>query len=135
MSEQRDTDKAAAAPEPQELREEVERTRHELGRTVEALAAKADVKGRAQEKAVRVKEQATGKAAELKDQVATKAGEVATKAGEAAHVVQDKLPELPQPVRDKAAQGAVVARNNRGVLFAVAGGVAALLLLRRWRRS
>jgi hypothetical protein len=34
----------------QELTEEIERTRAELGDTVEALAAKADVKARAQEK-------------------------------------------------------------------------------------
>jgi hypothetical protein len=32
---------------PEEIREEIERTREELGETVEALAAKTDVKARA----------------------------------------------------------------------------------------
>ena len=40
----------AATDSVQELTEEIERTRAELGDTVEALAAKADVKARAQEK-------------------------------------------------------------------------------------
>jgi hypothetical protein len=39
----------AAAKDPQELREEIARVRADLGDTVEALAAKADVKARAQE--------------------------------------------------------------------------------------
>jgi hypothetical protein len=37
------------APDPELLRAEISRTRTELGETVEALAAKADVKARAQE--------------------------------------------------------------------------------------
>ena len=50
MSEQ--TDKAATpAPKPtiEELRAEIKRTRADLGETVQALAAKADVKARAKE--------------------------------------------------------------------------------------
>jgi hypothetical protein len=50
MSEQ--TDKAATpAPKPtiEELRAEIKRTRTDLGETVQALAAKADVKARAKE--------------------------------------------------------------------------------------
>ncbi|MFI8996728.1 DUF3618 domain-containing protein [Streptomyces sp. NPDC053542] len=42
---------ASDSPTPEELRERVEHTREELGRTVEELAAKADVKARAKEKA------------------------------------------------------------------------------------
>jgi hypothetical protein len=38
-----------APTEPQELRAEIARTRAELGETVSALAAKADVKARAQQ--------------------------------------------------------------------------------------
>src|SRR6266536_29151 len=42
-------DAAPAAPgDPQELEREIERTREQLGETVELLAAKADVKRRAQ---------------------------------------------------------------------------------------
>ncbi|MBO1334518.1 DUF3618 domain-containing protein [Streptomyces sp. VRA16 Mangrove soil] len=51
----------AAAPE--ELRAQIERTRADLGDTVEALAAKADVKGRAKDKAAQVKDQVREQAA------------------------------------------------------------------------
>ncbi len=49
-------------PEEQALAEEIEHTRQRLGDTVEALAAKADVKGRAQHKAVEVTGKLRGKA-------------------------------------------------------------------------
>lgn len=42
----------------QELEKEIERTREQLGETVEALAAKADVKARAQQKLSQAKQQA-----------------------------------------------------------------------------
>ncbi|MFE5210445.1 DUF3618 domain-containing protein [Streptomyces sp. NPDC056600] len=58
-------DESTAAGE-EDLRDHVEATRQELGKTVEALAAKADVKSRAQEKAAEVKGQAAAKAGELK---------------------------------------------------------------------
>jgi len=56
-------------PTPDELREQAERTRDELGKTVEGLAAKADVKGLAQEKAAEVQV----KAAEVKERIDDKA--------------------------------------------------------------
>ena len=50
MTEQTDK-KATPAPKPsvEELRAEIKQTRAELGETVQALAAKADVKARARE--------------------------------------------------------------------------------------
>jgi len=53
---------AAAAGEqqprtPDEIRADIEQTRAEVGDTVEALAAKTDVKGRAQERVNEVKAQ------------------------------------------------------------------------------
>ncbi|MBT2489591.1 DUF3618 domain-containing protein [Streptomyces sp. ISL-96] len=71
-----------SSPNPDELRAQVEKTREELGRTVEALAAKADVKAQAQQKAAKVK------------------SVVQDKAAHALHTVHDKTPG---PVRDKAA--------------------------------
>ncbi|MFE4582752.1 DUF3618 domain-containing protein, partial [Streptomyces chartreusis] len=47
-------DPTAASPE--ELREQVEQTRAELGETVQALTAKTDLKTRAQEKATTARE-------------------------------------------------------------------------------
>ncbi|MER7520687.1 DUF3618 domain-containing protein [Streptomyces sp. NPDC126499] len=118
----------------EELREQVERTRAELGRTVEALAAQADVKARVK-----------GKAAEVKEEAAVRAHEVKAKASDLAHRAQDKLPDTvrdtasaqaaragrlwdekaPEPVRQKAAQGTRAARDHRALLLAtvVAGAV------------
>ena len=45
-----------AAKDPAQIREEIEATRRELGDTVEALAAKADVKARARERIESVRE-------------------------------------------------------------------------------
>jgi len=53
----------------EEIQQEIERTREHLGETVEELAAKADVKARAQAKAADVKAQAQAKATELSGQV------------------------------------------------------------------
>ncbi|MFI6091223.1 DUF3618 domain-containing protein [Streptomyces sp. NPDC051218] len=89
MNQPHDKDTAGAG----ELRAKVEQTRQDLGETVEALAAKTDVKARAQEKAVAIKGQTATKAAELGEQARAKATE-------AAHVLQDKVPDQ---VKDKAA--------------------------------
>lgn len=60
---------ASESPTPEQLRERVEHTREELGRTVEELAAKADVKTRAKEKAGDVKAKAQDKADDAKTKV------------------------------------------------------------------
>jgi len=56
-----------------DIQADIERTRHELGETVEALSAKADIKGRVQEKATHAKEAVTEQAAHSKDVIAEKA--------------------------------------------------------------
>jgi ElaB/YqjD/DUF883 family membrane-anchored ribosome-binding protein len=45
---------------PEEIRADIENTREDLGDTVEALAAKTDVKGQAKAKVESVKEKVTG---------------------------------------------------------------------------
>jgi chromosome segregation ATPase len=59
-----------------EIQQEIDRTRERLGETVEELAAKADVKARAKEKAVEMKAKAQGKATEVSGLVKGKATEV-----------------------------------------------------------
>ncbi|MEU9081322.1 DUF3618 domain-containing protein [Streptomyces sp. NPDC048357] len=56
-------------PTPEKLREQVEHTRDELGQTIEALAAKADVKAQAKERTAALKEQAAEKTVLVTDQV------------------------------------------------------------------
>jgi hypothetical protein len=51
-----------------ELRQDIERTRQQLGETAEALAARADVKARATQKLNQVKDQASARAVQVKEQ-------------------------------------------------------------------
>jgi hypothetical protein len=51
----------ADSSDPEQIREEIEATRQELGDTVEALAYKADVKARVRDKIESTRESAAGK--------------------------------------------------------------------------
>jgi hypothetical protein len=53
------------ATDPDEIRRDIEATREELGETVAALAAKADVKTQARQRIVQTKATVTGKKDEL----------------------------------------------------------------------
>ncbi len=59
-----------------EIQQEIEQTRERLGDTVEELAAKADVKARARDKATVVKAKAQDKALEMKAKAQGAATEV-----------------------------------------------------------
>ncbi|HEV7806205.1 MAG TPA: DUF3618 domain-containing protein [Solirubrobacteraceae bacterium] len=61
---------------PDEIRTDIEHTREELGDTVEALAAKTDVKAQAHAKIGDVKQQAKAKADDVKQQAKAKVDEV-----------------------------------------------------------
>lgn len=54
---------------PEEIQQEIEQTRERLGQTVEGLAAKVDVKARAQAKVTDVKARAWVRAAEVSERV------------------------------------------------------------------
>jgi gas vesicle protein len=54
--------------EPEEIRREIDQTREELGETVEAIARKADVKGRAK-KTAETQEALKAKASKVKEKV------------------------------------------------------------------
>lgn len=97
-----------AGDDAQQLREEIERTREHLGETVEQLAARLDVKGRAR-----------AEAAELTDRV-KRAG---TRARQAA----------PGYAKRALAQGTKKAREQR-VPLSVAAGVILAVFLVIWQR-
>ncbi|WP_328415140.1 DUF3618 domain-containing protein [Streptomyces violaceus] len=114
------TDATSGAKGPDELRRQIERTRSELGNTVEELAGKADVKGRAR-----------ARAADLRDKAGAMTVQLRSSAVQAGHTVQDRATHTgPRPVR-----GAVQAglRHPRPVLVvgAAAGAVVAVGVLRR----
>jgi len=62
------------ADTPEALRHDIERTRSELGETIEALAAKADVKARAHEAAEEVRERVQSAAHTAMDTMAYQVG-------------------------------------------------------------
>jgi ElaB/YqjD/DUF883 family membrane-anchored ribosome-binding protein len=70
MGEDPGTGRASVAPDskdPEQIRVEIEATREEMGDTVEALAAKADVKSRVREKVDQTKQSAAEKLGKARD--------------------------------------------------------------------
>jgi hypothetical protein len=123
--ERKDVMSEASTPaEPQQLRDEIEQTRADLGETVQALAAKTDVKARAKEKLAMAKGQAAQAAGEVRDQTARAAGVVAETAASA---------------KEQIAQGQVPPRMRRPLPWAAAGTAFVLaglvIYLIRRRRS
>jgi hypothetical protein len=155
-----DVSAAAAAPpdDPQQLAEEIERTREQLGETVEQLAGKADVKTRAQDKASQLTGRLKGKAGQARQQAAATAGQVQRQLADkttgprqkvvsVSRPVQDQVRQqaataaarvsevTPEPVRRAAVKVAVTARQRRVMLAAAIGaGVLAWMVIARWRR-
>jgi hypothetical protein len=149
----------APPDDPQALAREIERTREELGETVEALAAKADVKARARGKAAELSGRLQGRARQVKEQVTARAGtvgdQVASKTAETTHTVLAGVEPVqrqvtnqaakagaslweatPEPMQRAARRAAATARGRR-VPLAVAAGAALLtgwLILRRRHR-
>jgi ElaB/YqjD/DUF883 family membrane-anchored ribosome-binding protein len=79
---------------PEEVRVDIERTREELGDTVEALAAKTDVKAQAKDRITQVKETAQQK----KDEFAARAREAAPdSAGAGADQIVSTVRNRPVP--------------------------------------
>jgi small-conductance mechanosensitive channel len=139
------TDAAPAAPDdPQELEREIEQTREQLGETVELLAAKADVKKRAQVKATELAERVKTKSGQARQQAAARGGSVrgqlaGTTAATRKRVTAAAMPvweATPEPVRQAVAKGASIARRRQ--LPLAAGAAAGTLIIGylaiRWRR-
>jgi post-segregation antitoxin (ccd killing protein) len=107
-------DTAASAPpdDPQQLAEEIKRTREQLGETVEALVAKADVKARAQDKASQLTGRLKGKAGQAKQQAAVQAGRVQRQLADKTTGPRQKVVSLTGPARDQARQQAAAAAAN-----------------------
>ena len=109
----------------QELEKEIEQTRERLGETVEALAAKADVKTQAQEKLGQLTARLKGKATEAKG-----------KATEATR--QLRLQDKANQAKQQATQAGQQIRRHPVPAAATVGVLGALVLfvalIRRWTR-
>ncbi|MBQ0992641.1 DUF3618 domain-containing protein [Micromonospora sp. PSH03] len=105
------------------LREEIRRTRVELGETMEALAAKADVKARLKESAEQAKERMREQAAQT---VARVRGQAARGAGMARAQAYEKGEMVRAQAYDK---GELVRRNPVPWAAIAAGAVATVVVL------
>jgi len=105
------------------LREEIRRTRVELGETVEALAAKADVKARLRSSAEQAKER-------LREQAAQTMARVRGQAAQQAQLARGQVAGKAQLARGQAQEGSPVVRGNPVPFVALAAGaVAAVIVL------
>jgi hypothetical protein len=114
-----------AKPSVEDLRAEIQQTRSELGETVQALAAKADVKARAKDQVEQTKQKVKAQAVEAGEKVrvaAVAAGDkVRSVAGQASDKVKDTSP------RDLAYQAKAQARTSPVPMSLVFAGVAAIV--------
>jgi len=80
----------------EEIREDIEETRKELGDTAAAVAQKADLKEQAKVKVSGVKEKASAKAESIKDTATAKREEVAEKAPDSAGAALEQAQRFAQ---------------------------------------
>ena len=108
-----------------ELRQEIEQTREQLGETVEQLVAKADIKGRAQAKVSDLSQKAKSAGTAVTEQLP---GQVAAASAPA-------WKATPEPARQAVTKAAGQVRQ-RPVPLAAAAAVllAGYLIMRRWRK-
>jgi ElaB/YqjD/DUF883 family membrane-anchored ribosome-binding protein len=105
-----------AATDPEQLRHDIEATRNALADTVEALAFKADIKARSQDRARELQTQLTEKAREVSAQAAT------------------RVPRTSEDAREQARQLGGALRERPGVAVTVVLAVLGLLIVRGRRR-
>lgn len=116
---------ADAKDEKASLELEIERTREQLGDTVERLAAKADVKAVASKKATELSERAKAKTGQVGRQVRDRVTATTGPLWQA----------TPDPVKEVVAKGATGARQRRIPLAVAAGVLIVGYLVVRRRRS
>ena len=145
-------DPGAAPDDPEQLKLEIERTREQLGETVEALVAKTDVKARARERAEQLSQRLKGTTAQARTQLAGKTADarnaaVATggpardqlqaRATAVGGAVRDKTPEpVQRAARQVAQRTSAVARQPAALAALAAAGVVVVgvVVIRRRRR-
>ena len=106
---------------PEQVREEIERTRLQMGDTVAALAAKTDIKGQAHRAMDNAKATVAGKVHEVKSSAETKREELGTAA-------RDSMPPSAEDARQ---QIVVQARRHQLALAALAAFGAGMLIGKR----
>lgn len=104
---------ATALPDDERrLTEQIEETREHLGATVEALAAKADVKARAQAKVSELTGRVKDAAGLAGQQVTTTAAQAQARLADTAAQAREKAESLAGPAADQARQRAAAAAED-----------------------
>jgi Protein of unknown function (DUF3618) len=129
-----------------EIQADIERTREQLGETVEALSAKFDVTGRAKQKTAETKDRIAGKTAETKDRLVEKTAVTKDRLAGKTAETKDRLAVKAQPLRSKGAaltsqakeaitdeEGAVKPAVPVATLVAVAAAVVVIVIWNRRR--
>jgi predicted phage tail protein len=106
---------------PEQVREEIEQTRQELGDTAAALAEKADVKAQARRAADNAKQTLAAEAQSIKDSVAGKATQTSDSIASA----------TPDSAGEGAQRAKTIVRENRPAVIALAALAGGYLLGRR----
>ncbi len=120
------------AEDPGQIREAIEQTRADIGETVQAIGDKADVKGRAAQKA-----------AARRDQLKETSSQAQIKLAEMGRQVQRSLPDAARPVVTAAAEGVeagasgakMVWRRQRWLVWATAAAAGLVVVARLFRRE
>jgi hypothetical protein len=132
MTEEQTPARGDADTRAAEVQADIERTRQQLGETVEALAAKADVKAEARRKVTEAKQQASARVRQVKDQAAVGLDHARQKAAGRAGGPGEAVPER---LRRIARHAANTARHNpESLTAAVAAVVFACVAIAAWTR-
>jgi chromosome segregation ATPase len=116
----------------QQVQQEIEQTREHLGDTVEQLAAKADVKARARDKAAKLGGRMESTTSRARQQAAARAESVR---GQIAAAGTPTWEAMPEEIRRAVTKGASNAKERRVPLAVAAGALLfACIAVRRWRR-
>jgi hypothetical protein len=153
MTTDQPADSGPSVPDdPEQLRQDIVRTREQLGETVEALVAKTDVKAQAKEKVGQLTDRLKDGTAQARDQLAAKtndAKQAATANGATvkgatdqlqagAAVVGGKVRDVtPEPVRRAAKHAAARTTPRQAIAAAATAGLAlvSFILVRKRRRK
>ena len=116
------TSEPQAPDDPEQLKAEIERTRERLGRTAEALVAKADVKARAQARVTGLTQRAKSTATAVRRQAAAQAGSARGQLGKGRDQLQSQAPGLVQ----------IVIRYRTQLIIAGGALMASAVVIRVW---
>ena len=129
------TGPASGDAEVAALRQEIAQTRADLGETVEALAARTDVKARAQEKVDETKARFAEMVTEAKDKARVRAQQVAATGQEVVRQVQADPAVAARRYAEQARASVQAKPKQWGVAAAAVVAFALLLARKRARRA